>query len=520
MPADEAKSHVEANDYIEDAHDMAKAANAVVLNPIVSHNIDDNSLGFSKTEERRCLRRLDLWLLPFILFTYALQYTDKVILNGASQFGIVQDLHLYEIRGYDPRTHRPIQDLHRYSLATLIFYWGYLAGVLPAAFLAQKLPLGKFLSATVVLWGAVTMLTVTVSSYPGFMVQRFFLGVCESGVGPGFSLVIAMFWKRDEQPLRYAIWYVSNGIGAFVGPMLVYGIGHIHGSLRPWKYQYLILGGLTVIWGALMVVVLPDNPRSARFLKDREREVAIARIQSEQLSEENKIIKVHQIVEALKDPKTWLTVVSTFCVHFVNGACSGFGAIIVRSFGYGQLKSVLLTGCAGLYLLAILIIAGGVSSHFRNSRTYIWCLTEVPVIIGAALIWKTSWTSERSAALAGFFLLFTFAPAYTMLLSLVGSNTGGYTKKVFMMGLIWSVYCISNGVAPLFVQTTEVAEQYPSMFKGVIVTASISLCCALAMRLYLVRENKKRDQSSNPDSGSGIAEDMTDRENAHFRYAL
>lgn len=65
---------------------------------------------------------------PIILITYALQYVDKVILNRAAQCGIVQDLHLYEMKGYDPKTHIPVQDLHRFSLATLIFYWEYLAG--------------------------------------------------------------------------------------------------------------------------------------------------------------------------------------------------------------------------------------------------------------------------------------------------------------------------------------------------------------------------------------------------------
>lgn len=82
----------------------------------------------SPKEERRCLRKIDLYLMPMIVVTYALQYVDKVILNGASQFGIVQDLHLYEIKGYNPTTNKPIEDLHRFSLATLIFYWGYLAG--------------------------------------------------------------------------------------------------------------------------------------------------------------------------------------------------------------------------------------------------------------------------------------------------------------------------------------------------------------------------------------------------------
>jgi len=68
------------------------------------------------------------------------------------------------------------------------------------------------------------MLTATVSSYEGLLVQRFFLG---------FSLMIALFWKREEQPLRFSIWYMSQGLGGFLGPIMVYGIGHIHGDLSP-----------------------------------------------------------------------------------------------------------------------------------------------------------------------------------------------------------------------------------------------------------------------------------------------
>lgn len=394
--------------------------------------------------------------------------------------------------------------------------------VLPAVFLAQKLPLGKFLAALVIIWGGVTMLTATVSSYPGFMVQRFFLGVCEAGAGPGFSLMVPLFWKRDEQPLRYAVWYVSQGIGGFLGPMMIYGIGHIDGGgLRPWKYQYLILGAVTVVWGGLMVFLLPDNPESARFLKETERKVAAARIRSEHVSEENKTIKLYQIVEALRDPTTWLAVASTYCIHFVNGACSGYGAIIVRSFGYSPFKSVLLTGCAGLYLLCVLIITGASGTYFRNARTIIWCLSELPVIAGAAIIWKVSWVSQKSAALAGFFLLFTFPPSYTMLLSLIGSNVSGYTKKVFVMGLVWAMYCVSNGTAPLFVKTTEVAEQYPSIFGGTIATAAISIACSLTMRFYLMYANRRRDQDVDAATmDNTIARDLTDWENSHFRYTL
>lgn len=412
---------------------------------------------------------------------------------------------------------------HLISLSTCHRFWQLTSTsvAFPAAFLAQKLPLGKFLACIVIMWAAVTMLTATVSSYEGLLVQRFFQGFCEAGAGPGFSLMIPLFWKRQEQPLRYSIWYMSQGLGAFLGPMMVYGIGHIKGPLSPWKYQYLILGAITVAWGVIMFFILPSNPQSAKFLNETERKVADARIRLEQVTEETRKIKMYQIVEALKDPKTWITVASVYCIHFINGVCSGFGSIIVKSFGYSPFKAVLLTGCAGLYLLGILAVTGTAATYWSNARTIVWGVCEVFVIVGAAIIWKVDWAPDHSAALAGFFLLFTFPPAYTMLLSLVGANTGGYTKKVFTMGLIWVMYCCSNGTAPLFIETTEVQEHYPTLFRGALTTGAISVACSIAMRFYLIYANKKRDQDLDGGIRQGaIATDLTDWENPHFRYAL
>lgn len=35
------------------------------------------------------------------------------------------------------------------------------------------------------------------------MTARFFLGVAEAAVVPGFSLITGIFYKRDEQPKRH-----------------------------------------------------------------------------------------------------------------------------------------------------------------------------------------------------------------------------------------------------------------------------------------------------------------------------
>lgn len=35
------------------------------------------------------------------------------------------------------------------------------------------------------------------------MTVRFFLGVGEAAIAPGFTLITGMFYQREEQPLRY-----------------------------------------------------------------------------------------------------------------------------------------------------------------------------------------------------------------------------------------------------------------------------------------------------------------------------
>lgn len=72
---------------------------------------------------------------------------------------------------------------------------------------------------------------------------------------------------------------------------MLIGIGHIHGTLHPWRYQYLILGTITVIWDIVMVFFLPQNPATASFLRPEERGTAVERMRAEQTGIENKQFK-------------------------------------------------------------------------------------------------------------------------------------------------------------------------------------------------------------------------------------
>ena len=190
------------------------------------------------------------------------------------------------------------------------------------------------------LWGGVTVCTVAVDSYHGLLAQRFFLGVTEAGIAPAFSLITAMWYKRHEQPLRFAVWFSATGISVLVGSLIFYGIGHIQGRLPAWRYQFMVIGCFSSVWGVCLWFLLPDSPLTAFFLSRDMRVVAVERMRQEQIGIENKRVKWDQVREAFEDPKTYFYVVMLFAINLANGAASGFGSIIVQSFGVCNFCSV------------------------------------------------------------------------------------------------------------------------------------------------------------------------------------
>ncbi len=166
-------------------------------------------------------------------------------------------------------------------------------------------------------------------------------------------------------------------MGVLVGALLLYAIGLIQGQLHPWQYQFAVIGSVTSIWGILLWFILPDNPVKSYFLSDRLKIVAVERLRFEQVGIENKTIKWDQVRETFLDIKTYLYMLMVFAVNLTNGATTGFGSIIVQSFGvsqplqpsfpygisnilpkYSTLKTILLLRGAGATVIVCLLVCG------------------------------------------------------------------------------------------------------------------------------------------------------------------
>jgi MFS family permease len=77
-------------------------------------------------------------------------------------------------------------------------------------------------------WGIVATLLGVVQNYSGYLSSRFFLGVAESGLFPGVVFYLSMWYKRNEQHYRVALFFSAASLAGAFGGVLAWV-----GSLLP-----------------------------------------------------------------------------------------------------------------------------------------------------------------------------------------------------------------------------------------------------------------------------------------------
>lgn len=369
----------------------------------------------------------------------------------------------------DTSTKPPTTNTSRLSWATSLFYFGMLAGLYPMTFALQRFNLGRILGGVVILWSLVCMLTTAVTSWKGLYAQRFFLGFVESIIPTGFMVIISGYYTQGEQALRQSWWFSSTGLFTIIGGALNYGFAQItSGDLKRWQYIYLLAGCLTFLFG-VWCFFIPNSPVSAWFLKPNERIVAVERLRKGQTGVRCQKIKLGQLREAFLDIKVWLVFVMMGSAYTVNGAVSGFGPLIVSTFGWSSLESILFQFPLGGICLIVILLCGYLSSKIPNIRIILLILNCLPVIAGCAMIWKSKWSYHAPTPVAGYSIIGTFGAVVSQTIVIGMSNVAGATKKSAMAAAIFVAYCVGNIVGPQLINSETKADRYPELWEGLII---------------------------------------------------
>ncbi|CAI7638702.1 unnamed protein product [Penicillium crustosum] len=438
------------------------------------------------------------------------KFLDKSCISYAALWGMKEDAHL-------------VND--QYSWLTTIFYLGYMAGEFPINMLFQKFDIAKTCGIFIILWGATLLCMTAGHNFAGLATARLFLGILEAGVSPCFVLLTTMFYTRSEQPLRTSIWFSMNGVANILGGLIAYGIGHLHAALPAWKFPFIIFGSITIAWGIIFILVTPSNPTKARWLSEREKEVAVLRVVENETGIDNKTFKMEQVKEALLDPRFWLINLQCLANTIPNGAVSAFAPLIVNGFGFTKFQSTLLGMPSGASQVLALWISGYLATRFKGIRHFLMIGGLLVALLGGVLIFALP-ESNRVGRLIGYYLLVGFSVTFVLSLTLVQSNVAGRTKKTMFASSFFVSYCVGNLIGPQLFFSRE-APRYQSGFASMIVCFVVQIAIVTVMYTVNARENKRRDLL-NPNSpeeqhDTGVSlglSDMTDVQNLHFRYVL
>jgi predicted MFS family arabinose efflux permease len=391
-----------------------------------------------------------MYMLSLLCMVYFLQSADKGIIGLTAVFGLKTDAKLHG---------------NQYSNIGNIGYYAQL-GVQPlAAYALVKLKYRQVLPVIIVCWGISVAAGLAGSkSYGGLMASRFLLGAFEAAVVPLFSMITIAFYRRSEQPFRVACWYSCYGLSTLISAPLVYGFGHIKSSTL-FRYQivYLFFGLLTIAVGLATYWWAHDSPGEARYLSPEDRLKAVDRLKANQQGIVSHKFQFKQCIEAWLEPKYWLFVIMIIAVNAGASVSSVFGSIILQQLvGFNPNQSVLLNMPAGALQFISILFASYLAYRYKMKSPFILGIVTI-VIVGVVLLVALPKTKDHTAGLlvGYYFLQFVFA-INPLLLSWIGGNCAGQTKKATYYTTFNAANSIGNIITP-YIFDAKFAPQYVSL---------------------------------------------------------
>lgn len=273
---------------------------------IATHNAAP--LTWEPEEEKALLRSIDLRIFPIVVVLFLLNFLDRVNFATARLKGLERDLGLTDVE---------------YQTCISILFAGYVSMQIPSNMILNKVSRPSwYIAALTGIWGALTCATGGVQNAAGAIAVRFFLGVFEAGFFPGVAFYCTRWYKRSELAMRITIFTCGNAMAQMFGGLIGAGIlGGMEGKggISAWRWLFIIEGSLTVVCALAVPFLLPDYPATTRWLTERQRLIAQARLTLDVglADDDEKGNALHGLKLAVLDVKVWALAIIYF--SFVMG---------------------------------------------------------------------------------------------------------------------------------------------------------------------------------------------------------
>ena len=201
-------------------------------------------------------RIVGLRLLPFLFILYIVNYVDRTNLAYAAM-GMSRDLGFSD---------------HVFGLGAGIFFISYLALQIPGARLVEHWSARRMISATMIAWGSLTVLTALVHTPSQLYLARFVLGAAEAGFFPGVIVYLSHWFIFEDRAKATSNFMGAIPLSAVLGsPLAGWILGCNWLGFPGWRWLFVIEGAPAILLGVAAFFLLTDWPKEAAWLNADQR---------------------------------------------------------------------------------------------------------------------------------------------------------------------------------------------------------------------------------------------------------
>jgi ACS family tartrate transporter-like MFS transporter len=347
--------------------------------PMASRQIDAGASARTRIAAR---------LLPFLFLLYVANYLDRTNIAYAT-LGMKGDLGLTD---------------SVFGTASGIFFIGYFALQIPGALLVERWSARLLLAITLITWGALTTLTGFVRTPLELYGARFLLGAAEAGFFPGVIVYLSHWFIYRDRATAVGLFMSAIPIAyIFGGPLAGYILGIHWLGISGWRWLFLMEGGPAILLGIATLLVLPDRPNEARWLRAEERDWLGARLAEERRAKAD--VEKVTIWQALRHPPVVLLTLGLFFCY-TGGYAFWFWmpTMLQRLTGWSTQRVGWIGALPFIVGLVGMLLLGWNSDRTRERRWHF----AIPQLTGALALGVSFFLPRSNALLVVVFSLVAF----------------------------------------------------------------------------------------------------------------
>ncbi len=315
-------------------------------------------------QARSAVARVSRRLIPFLFLLYFLAFLDRVNVGFAA-------LEMNRDLGFGPAV---------YGWGAGVFFLAYGLFEVPSNLILYRTGARIWIARIMVTWGIAACAMMLVRTPISFYWLRFLLGVAEAGFFPGIIFYLTHWYPARERARAYSWFLAAIPLSGIIGGPVSGALLGLDGwlGLRGWQWLFLMEGLPSVIVGLLVLRLLPDRPREARWLAPAEKAWLERTLEAERgaVAEHGASLR-----RALANPRVWsLGVVYFLVISGLYAFSLWLPQLLKASGGLPNFAVGVISAVPYLVAAAGMVLVG--ASSDRSGERYLHLAG--PVLIGAA----------------------------------------------------------------------------------------------------------------------------------------